>query len=98
MTYVAHPDPNDVSYHGGPAKWKAVDTPSAALRDDPSIPTSQMFSEGNGGESRKSFHGACGGANELDLGATPRKWLRARAPPDALLRLPSQATRRGSLS
>ena len=49
--------PGDVLAHGSPRKWVVKETPAAALRDDPSIPTSQMFSEGNGGESRKSFHG-----------------------------------------
>ena len=31
--------------------------PAARAYGDVSIPTAQMFSEGNGGESRKSFHG-----------------------------------------
>lgn len=43
--------------HGQKDVLKAFDLPSASLRADPSIPTNQMFSEGNGGESRKSFHG-----------------------------------------
>ena len=43
----------------------AVDKPSAALRADPSVPASQMFSEGNGGESRKSFHGYPAGFAQL---------------------------------
>merc|ERR1719199_1071109 len=43
--------------HGAETKLIAVDRPSAGLRADPSIPTSQIISEGNGGESRKSFHG-----------------------------------------
>ena len=34
--------------HGATSKWITVDKPSAALRNDPSIPTSQFFSEGNG--------------------------------------------------
>lgn len=49
--------PGDHMAHGASTKWIAVDKPSAASRSDPSIPTSQFFSEGNGGESRKSFHG-----------------------------------------
>ena len=49
-------DPNDVSSHGSPTVWKPVDLQSAKERTS-SAPTSQMFSEGNGGESRKSFHG-----------------------------------------
>jgi hypothetical protein len=43
--------------HGKDYVNKAFDLPSAAFRANPSVPTSQMFSEGNGGESRKSFHG-----------------------------------------
>eukprot|EP01062_Namystynia_karyoxenos_P072098 TRINITY_DN67_c0_g2_i2.p1 TRINITY_DN67_c0_g2~~TRINITY_DN67_c0_g2_i2.p1 ORF type:complete len:775 (+),score=214.49 TRINITY_DN67_c0_g2_i2:95-2419(+) len=59
-------DPNDVSSHGAPTKWIAVDLPSAALRTtNADIPTSQLFSEGNGGESRKSFHGYPDGYAQL---------------------------------
>ncbi|KAL1520060.1 hypothetical protein AB1Y20_023535 [Prymnesium parvum] len=65
MKYLANPDPADVSAHGSPAQWVAVDRPSASLRADPSIPTKQMFSEGNGGESRKSFHGYPAGFAQL---------------------------------
>lgn len=43
--------------HGRKTVMRAFDLPSAAERADTSIPTSQMFSEGNGGESRKSYHG-----------------------------------------
>merc|ERR1719498_2278255 len=43
--------------HGATTKNVIVELPSAQSRQDPSIPTGQMFSEGNGGESRKSFHG-----------------------------------------
>ena len=32
--------------HGLTSKWIAVDLPSAKLRDNPEIPTSQLFSEG----------------------------------------------------
>ena len=56
MTEVAA-QPGDTSAHGAPTKWIAEDRPSAALRSDPDAPTSLLFSEGNGGESRKSFHG-----------------------------------------
>mmetsp|Transcript_15463 Transcript_15463/g.36558 ORF Transcript_15463/g.36558 Transcript_15463/m.36558 type:complete len:894 (-) Transcript_15463:53-2734(-) len=49
--------PGDPMAHGAASKWIAIDRPSAATREDPSIPTSHLFSEGNGGESRKSFHG-----------------------------------------
>ena len=48
-----------------PAKWVAQDKPSAALRADPAIPTSHLFSEGNGGESRRSFHGYPAGYAQL---------------------------------
>ena len=57
-------DPNDVSSHGSPTVWKAVELPSAKERAS-SAPTSQMFSEGNGGESRKSFHGYPNGFAQL---------------------------------
>jgi len=50
-------EPGDAMAHGGATKWIAVDRPSAALRADASVPTGQYFSEGNGGESRKSYHG-----------------------------------------
>ena len=72
MEYIAHPDPKDVSAHGAPARWVAVDKPSAALRTDPSVPASQMFSEGNGGESRKSFHGYPDGFAQLI--ESPNMW------------------------
>merc|ERR1719230_2566614 len=51
--------------HGATTKNVAVDRPSAASRADPSVPTSQLFSEGNGGESRKSFHGYPNGYAQL---------------------------------
>eukprot|EP01084_Bolivina_argentea_P258905 436665_1 len=48
----------DIWYnHGQKYKWVAKPLESAELRSDTSIPVSQLFSEGNGGESRKSFHG-----------------------------------------
>eukprot|EP00928_Gymnodinium_smaydae_P061805 TRINITY_DN4579_c0_g3_i1.p1 TRINITY_DN4579_c0_g3~~TRINITY_DN4579_c0_g3_i1.p1 ORF type:complete len:919 (+),score=147.86 TRINITY_DN4579_c0_g3_i1:333-2759(+) len=49
--------PGDPMAHGASTMLMAFDLPSARERADPSIPTSQWFSEGNGGESRKSFHG-----------------------------------------
>jgi len=66
-----HPDPLDVSHHGGPAKYVATDTPGArsALGD---VPSSLYFSEGNGGESRKSFHGYPNGFAQL-IGS-PDSW------------------------
>lgn len=65
LVRVPNPDPNDVSAHGSPMKWVAVDKPSATKRLNTNIPTSQMFSEGNGGESRKSFHGYPNGYAQL---------------------------------
>ena len=72
MRYVANPDPDDTSAHGAPARWTAVDLPSAKERADTSIPTAQMFSEGNGGESRKSFHGYPNGYAQLI--ESPTSW------------------------
>lgn len=46
-----------MGYHGRETHLEARDLPSAKTNGAPGIPTSQMFSEGNGGESRKSFHG-----------------------------------------
>mmetsp|Transcript_19469 Transcript_19469/g.23306 ORF Transcript_19469/g.23306 Transcript_19469/m.23306 type:complete len:842 (-) Transcript_19469:99-2624(-) len=72
MEEVQNPDPNDVSAHGAPMKWQPVETPEAALRADLSIPTSQLFSEGNGGESRKSYHGYPSGYAQLI--ESPNEW------------------------
>eukprot|EP01084_Bolivina_argentea_P258906 436666_1 len=48
----------DIWYnHGMSYKWVPEPTPQAAFRNDPNIPVSQFISEGNGGESRKSYHG-----------------------------------------
>eukprot|EP00927_Polykrikos_kofoidii_P055043 TRINITY_DN49359_c0_g1_i1.p1 TRINITY_DN49359_c0_g1~~TRINITY_DN49359_c0_g1_i1.p1 ORF type:complete len:937 (-),score=98.26 TRINITY_DN49359_c0_g1_i1:92-2509(-) len=57
--------PNDPMAHGANHKWIAVDRPSAQMREDVNIPTSSWFSEGNGGESRKSFHGYPDGFAQL---------------------------------
>ena len=65
MVRIPNPDPNDVSAHGSPMKWMAVDKASSTERLNKNIPTSQMFSEGNGGESRKSFHGYPDGYAQL---------------------------------
>ncbi|KAH3737860.1 uncharacterized protein LOC127850309 [Dreissena polymorpha] len=64
MVRISNPDPKDVSDHGSPMRWMAVNKPTSK-RLDPKIPTSQMFSEGNGGESRKSFHGYPDGYAQL---------------------------------
>lgn len=58
-------DAEDVSAHGSPTKWVARDTANAKYRRDTDIPTNQMFSEGNGGESRRSFHGYPDGFAQL---------------------------------
>lgn len=65
LVKVPNPDPNDVSAHGSPMKWVARDLPTATERLNKDVPTSQMFSEGNGGESRKSFHGYPDGYAQL---------------------------------
>ncbi|KAL4225559.1 hypothetical protein ACF0H5_016247 [Mactra antiquata] len=72
MERIQNPDPNDVSAHGSPMKWIAVDLPSATERLNADIPTNQMFSEGNGGESRKSFHGYPDGYAQLI--DSPNQW------------------------
>jgi hypothetical protein len=65
------PDPNDYSNHGGPnAPAKLIATPSANA--PPGFPSSQWFSEGNGGESRKSFHGYPNGFAQLIH--SPTQW------------------------
>lgn len=72
MVRIQNPDPNDVSAHGSPMKWMAVDLPTANERLNADIPTNQMFSEGNGGESRKSFHGYPDGYAQLI--DSPNQW------------------------
>ncbi|VDI62037.1 Hypothetical predicted protein [Mytilus galloprovincialis] len=72
LVKIQNPDPSDVSAHGSPMKWVAVDLPSAKDREYKNVPTSQMFSEGNGGESRKSFHGYPDGFAQLI--DSPDKW------------------------
>ena len=54
------------------SEWQGYDLPSALNRTDQSIPTNQMFSEGNGGESRKSYHGYPHGYAQLI--DSPRLW------------------------
>ncbi|KAK3083427.1 hypothetical protein FSP39_022315 [Pinctada imbricata] len=72
MVKIPNPDPNDVSAHGSPMRWMAVDLPSAQDRQYSNVPTSQMFSEGNGGESRKSYHGYPNGFAQLI--DSPNEW------------------------
>ena len=43
--------------HGYRAVWRAVDTSVDYVDPYTETPSSQWFSEGNGGEFRKSFHG-----------------------------------------
>ena len=72
LVRIPNPDPNDVSAHGSPMKWMAIDKPTAGERLNKNVPTSQMFSEGNGGESRKSFHGYPDGYAQLI--ESPNSW------------------------
>lgn len=65
MVKLDHPDPLNVDAHGSPMKWKVVEIPSPGTKLNKNIPTSQLFSEGNGGESRKSFHGYPDGYAQL---------------------------------
>lgn len=65
-------DPEDTMAHGSATRRIAVDLPEAAFRKNPSIPTAQMFSEGNGGESRKSYHGYPKGFAQLI--ESPTEW------------------------
>jgi len=65
-------DPTNWADHGGPTappKYVAVDKPGAPRVP---YPTSQYFSEGNGGESRKSFHGYPAGYAQLIH--SPTQW------------------------
>lgn len=73
MERIEHPDPSNVDAHGSPMKWKVVELPSAKHRKYTDAPTSQFFSEGNGGESRKSFHGYPDGYAQLI--DSPNSWL-----------------------
>jgi len=64
-------DPHDFSNHGGPsAPPKLVATAAPDAPKD--FPSSQYFSEGNGGESRKSFHGYPDGFAQLIH--SPTQW------------------------
>ncbi|EOD05979.1 hypothetical protein EMIHUDRAFT_453585 [Emiliania huxleyi CCMP1516] len=64
-------DPNDVSSHGAATRMVARHRAGAAASPD-GAPSSQWFSEGNGGESRKSFHGYPAGFAQLVR--SPRAW------------------------
>lgn len=61
-----HVAPGDPMAHGATTRWVAVDKPSASSRAaNADVPVSQFFSEGNGGESRKSYHGYPAGYAQL---------------------------------
>lgn len=69
--------PGDYGYgsgwHGERTKLVPVERESAKNRNFEGVaPTSQMFSEGNGGESRKSFHGYPNGFAQLI--ESPTSW------------------------
>lgn len=63
--------PGDTMAHGAPTRWVAVDKPGV-IRGPDDAPNNQMFSEGNGGESRKSFHGYPNGYAQLI--ESPEEW------------------------
>lgn len=63
-------DPDDTSAHGAPTKLVPRTVGGYAPPD--SLPSSTLFSEGNGGESRKSFHGYPDGFAQLLH--SPTKW------------------------
>jgi hypothetical protein len=66
-------DPEDPESHGAPYKYVAVDKEATIPRKFGDVaPISQMFSEGNGGESRKSFHGYPDGFAQLI--ESPETW------------------------
>ena len=64
----------NVASHGAPTQWTALDkhNPSMPRLFGDVAPSSQMFSEGNGGESRKSFHGYPDGFAQLI--ESPETW------------------------
>jgi hypothetical protein len=58
--------------HGKATKMEAFEKPGVAREFADVAPSSQMFSEGNGGESRKSFHGYPAGFAQLI--ESPETW------------------------
>ena len=64
--------PDEKSAHATPYKWVNVDTTERSQTPHPDIPTSHFFSEGNGGESRKSYHGYPKGYAQLLQ--SPQTW------------------------
>jgi hypothetical protein len=63
-------DPDDTTAHGAPTKLVPRTLGGYAPPDN--LPSSTLFSEGNGGESRKSFHGYPDGFAQLLH--SPTKW------------------------
>merc|ERR1719181_182134 len=66
------PDDYATGAHGREVTWKATENLDPSLPLLEGVPTSQMFSEGNGGESRKSFHGYPAGFAQLI--ESPEAW------------------------
>jgi hypothetical protein len=65
--------PEEKAAHASEFKWIDVDTVDRQTETPhPTIPTSHFFSEGNGGESRKSFHGYPSGYAQLLQ--SPQTW------------------------
>lgn len=66
-------DPDELwENHGHDKKWVTEDKPSAQRLFAGVAPSSQDFAEGNGGESRKSFHGFPSGFAQLL--ESPNSW------------------------
>ena len=64
--------PEEHAAHAASHKWVPFDTVSKVDTPYPNIPTSHFFSEGNGGESRKSYHGYPKGYAQLLQ--SPKTW------------------------
>ena len=57
--------PEEEAAHAASHKWVPFDTVDRAATPHPDIPASHFFSEGNGGEMRKSYHGYSKGYAQL---------------------------------
>jgi hypothetical protein len=69
------PTPKDVygsGAHGMETVWASVDKPDQSAKVHPNIQNKWFISEGNGGESRKSFHGYPEGFAQLI--ESPTSW------------------------
>ena len=64
--------PNEKAAHATATKWIPTDTTMPNETPYPNVPTSHFFSEGNGGESRKSYHGYPKGYAQLLQ--SPQTW------------------------